>query len=356
MNNPPGKNVTIHFANIKEIKDLLKRQQWDEAEELLLYLVENAANKSTTDAHLFQPWYYEQLAGMYQHLENPNAEKVLLEQFASCPYPASAVKNKLLKRLDELQHPDQQSKNNSKRKLFKRDKQEPLPFDSTGAVIDIAATGFTGKKEEIIELSVLLFTFDKETGQVQETIGEYTGLCEPSVPIKPAARKVHGITAKEVQGQTLDIALIYELLQKAEFIITHNANFKQGLIEKLLPYTQTKQWFCSMNGIDWLIKGSNKDLHELLSERGLETTPPYRSTEESRGILRLLSCKGYNDIPYMYELLKIKPAIDTSKKQKAYESQDESSKKRKQKSRPGYFAGIITMLLIVIILYMIFIR
>src|ERR1035441_1782699 len=82
-----------------------------------------------------------------------------------------------------------------------------VPTVGTGAVLDVETTGFSPRTDEIVELAMTLFRYDRVAGQVLEIVGEYSGLREPSCPIPRCASTVHGITRRLVRGLRLPSGL-----------------------------------------------------------------------------------------------------------------------------------------------------
>jgi DNA polymerase-3 subunit epsilon len=72
-----------------------------------------------------------------------------------------------------------------------------------GAIVDTETTG-TADTDEVIELAIQLFVYDRETGQVLNASGSRSFLRQPSIPIPPEATKVHGITDADVAGKVID--------------------------------------------------------------------------------------------------------------------------------------------------------
>jgi DNA polymerase-3 subunit epsilon len=77
---------------------------------------------------------------------------------------------------------------------------------STGlaAAIDVDTTGLDPEREEIIELAISVFRFDRAKGHFLETISEYSGFREPSCRIPREVSQIHGITRRAVKGLDLD--------------------------------------------------------------------------------------------------------------------------------------------------------
>ena len=65
---------------------------------------------------------------------------------------------------------------------------------SRGVVVDTETTGTDSNTDAIIELGMVLFEYDPETGIVYDVLGTYDQLEEPGFPIPPESTAVHGIT------------------------------------------------------------------------------------------------------------------------------------------------------------------
>lgn len=173
----------------------------------------------------------------------------------------------------------------------------------TAAVLDVETTGLSPVTEEVIELSMVLFSFDPETGQVFDVLDVYTGLREPSVPIGSGAYAVHGIGIRDVIGKALDRERVLAILDRAEFLIAHNARFDKPFVTRLFPEAGRKLWYCSMSKIDWYGKGfASRGLQHLLGQHKLTAGRAHRAEADTMATLRLLGHRGH-DGPYLKELL-----------------------------------------------------
>jgi DNA polymerase-3 subunit epsilon len=174
----------------------------------------------------------------------------------------------------------------------------------TAAVLDVETTGFCPCREEILELAITLFRYDRVRGRVLRVIAEYSGLREPSCRIARVASDVHGITRRMVRGLDLDYHRIREMLRKAEFVIAHYARFDQGFVGRLIPSSRKKIWLCSRNGIDWRAKGlRDRSLDALAPAHEIENPNPHRAAGDVATLLALLSFQARNRKSYLYELL-----------------------------------------------------
>ncbi|MCA1406600.1 hypothetical protein I6F26_26135 [Ensifer sp. IC3342] len=70
----------------------------------------------------------------------------------------------------------------------------PRPgFPRVGVLVDTETTGLDHRKDEIIEIGAVAFTFDDE-GDIGDVTGVYGGLRQPSNPIPPEITRLTGIT------------------------------------------------------------------------------------------------------------------------------------------------------------------
>lgn len=184
--------------------------------------------------------------------------------------------------------------------------------------IDVETTGLSAKKDEIIEFAISLFCFDKNTGKIIGIVDSYCGLREPTIPIPPEASNVNGIYMKDVKGKDLDYKRINSMLDKAEFFISHNADFDRKFVRVLFPSVNSKIWLCSMNGIDWYGKGFySKGLQNLLYLHGIQPRISHRASADVESAIQLLACTKDNGENYFSELIKGKIKVQKpSKKMK----------------------------------------
>lgn len=123
-----------------------------------------------------------------------------------------------------------------------------------GIILDTETTGLNSRKDEIIEIGVIAFTFDA-TGSVGDVTGIYGGLQQPSVSIPPEITRLTGITDDMVAGQSIDMAALQALIEPADLLIAHNASFDRPFCEAFSHLFSGKAWACSNSEIDWASRG-----------------------------------------------------------------------------------------------------
>lgn len=127
-------------------------------------------------------------------------------------------------------------------------------FPLRGVILDTETTGLSSRKDEIIEIGAIAFTFD-ERGIIGDVVGIYGGLREPSISIPAEITKLTGITDEMVAGQLIDIKALRALVDPADLIIVHNASFDRPFCEAFSPIFSGKAWACSNAEIDWSTRG-----------------------------------------------------------------------------------------------------
>lgn len=156
-------------------------------------------------------------------------------------------------------------------------KSEPRPvalkprpeFLLRGVIVDVETTGLNHRSDEIIEIAAIAFTFDP-TGTVGDVTGVYAGLQQPMRPIPADITRLTGITDEMVAGQLIDTGSLRALIDPADLIIAHKADFDRPFCEAFSALFSGKAWACSATEIDWLARGiEGTKLAYLMSEHGL---------------------------------------------------------------------------------------
>lgn len=198
------------------------------------------------------------------------------------------------------------------------------PAWGLAACVDVETTGLDSEKDEIIELAILLFAFDRNTGQIMGIVDEYVGQREPERSIPRAATAIHGLTKRMLKGKSLDYARITAIAQRAEFYVAHNSQFDAGFCCDILP---RRPWYCSMNHIDWEGHGFKyRSLEYLLKRHKLAKTQTHRAGDDTRAVLMLLSQKSKTGEYYFSEMLRT--AIKQAEERAASKARIEAEVKR----------------------------
>jgi len=125
----------------------------------------------------------------------------------------------------------------------------------TGVVVDTETTGINPDQDAIIELGMVLFEFDPQTGQAYRVLAVFDELEDPGYPISAESTAVHGISDDMVAGKKIDDVAVAKFLDGVSIVIAHNAKFDRVFLEKRLPVFESLPWACSFAQINWSAEG-----------------------------------------------------------------------------------------------------
>jgi len=168
----------------------------------------------------------------------------------------------------------------------------PRPgFPLQGVIVDTETTGLNARKDEIIEIGIVAFSFD-EVGNIGDVTGIYGGLRQPSVAIPADITRLTGITDAMVAGQTIDIARVQALIEPTDLIIAHNAGFDRPFCETFSSAFAPKAWACSVSEIDWSARGfEGTKLGYLIGQAGY-FHDGHRAVDDCFALLEVLAQGG----------------------------------------------------------------
>jgi DNA polymerase-3 subunit epsilon len=171
--------------------------------------------------------------------------------------------------------------------------------------LDVETTGLE-ERDEVIELALLPFDYDRDTGRILRLCLDdaYAGLREPTIPIPPESTRVHGLSDADVAGQRIDAERVRALVASAHLIIAHNAAFDRPMVEKHWPIFEGSNFACSFQDIPWAAEGlSNGKLDYLLMRQGW-FYEAHRALEDAlAGVFLLTLALPTSGIPTMQALL-----------------------------------------------------
>jgi len=167
-------------------------------------------------------------------------------------------------------------------------------FPLKGIIVDTETTGLSHRKEEIIEIGLIAFTFNDQ-GEIGDVTGVYGGLQQPDKAIPSEITKLTGITDDMVVGQMIDLQALQAHVEPADLIIAHNAGFDRPFCEALLPAFSDKAWACSNFEIDWSARGfEGTKLGYLIGQAGY-FHDGHRSVDDCFALLEVLDRKSDDD-------------------------------------------------------------
>ena len=133
-----------------------------------------------------------------------------------------------------------------------RKKQEG---DLLACVVDVETTGL-GDTDRVIQLSVRPFYYCPDTFEVTGIVKPMEFMQDPGEPLRPEIIELTGISDDQLKGQSIDWGWVRSMLDRCKFVITHNARFDRGAIDRELnraglQTTEKTIWACSVKQIEW---------------------------------------------------------------------------------------------------------
>jgi len=156
------------------------------------------------------------------------------------------------------------------------------------AVVDTETTGTRQGEDRIIEVGIVRFEFESDTGRVVRITEVYSGLEDPGFPIPPESTDIHGITDEMVAGKRLDEPRIASIMDGVALVIAHNASFDRPFLEARLPLFSNLPWGCSLEQIPWSEEGFRGAKLEYLCWVAGFFYDAHRSEVDCRALLELL--------------------------------------------------------------------
>lgn len=151
------------------------------------------------------------------------------------------------------------------------------------AIVDTETTGLS-HADEPISIGLIVIKVDDKGGLIHE-IGRYYGLQEPTVPIHPAASRVHGLSIDELRGKRFNHDAVSTLISQADVCIAHNATFDARMLNKIV--STPVQWRCSYRQDPWNMEAGKK-LDDVCVRFGVERGNPHNSLSDCEALLACL--------------------------------------------------------------------
>ena len=161
---------------------------------------------------------------------------------------------------------------------------------SKGIILDTETTGMDIEKDKVIELGMILFEFDPQTGVIYKVLKTFDQYEDPGFPIPAESTAVHHITDDMVKGCSIDDHEVGDFLRNVSVVIAHNAVFDRAFVEMRWPIFEDYMWACSLKDIDWRGEGfGSAKLEYLVYTQGL-FYDAHRADADCCALLELLSC------------------------------------------------------------------
>ena len=194
-----------------------------------------------------------------------------------------------------------------------------------GAVIDVETTGLSHSTDQVIEVGLRQFKFNRTTGEILSLGTSYSAFQDPGEPLSEEIKQLTGITDEQLKGQSIDWERVNQLVQSSHLVIAHNASFDRPFIDQSVTHSGNKIWACTLKQIDWAKKGFSSPKLDLLSIYHGYFTDSHRALNDADSLLYLLSFQdSATQAPYFLELLDNakKPTVHVIASNSPFESKD----------------------------------
>ena len=122
-------------------------------------------------------------------------------------------------------------------------------------VLDVETTHLKPQAGNVIQIAVLPFFCNKETGEVTGIQDTSMKLQQPDEPLTDEIKELTGLTDEVLHGHKIDWEKVSGLISKCSLIIAHNASFDRKWIESELKKADIKMpdtpWSCTLSDVDW---------------------------------------------------------------------------------------------------------
>lgn len=161
--------------------------------------------------------------------------------------------------------------------------------DSTAAiVVDVETTGLDVDNDEVIQLGMIKFTFDR-TGRIGRVVGRYESFNEPSIKIPSGITSLSGIRDEDVKGHKIRSTDLDLFVDGASLVIAHNAAFDRPFCERLFSKFAGLSWACTATEIDWYTEGESSRRLEHIAQSFGYFYNAHRALDDCNAVLNILS-------------------------------------------------------------------
>jgi DNA polymerase-3 subunit epsilon len=157
-----------------------------------------------------------------------------------------------------------------------------------GIILDVETTGLDSDLDEVIELAMLKFNFDRE-GRMGTILETFRAFNQPEKPIPLSITEITGITDEMVAGKKITEHEIQSFVSDAVLIIAHNAAFDRPFCEKLSSNFSEYAWSCSATEIPWKDEGIVGSRLEYIAQSFNFFYDAHRAEDDCKAVAQILS-------------------------------------------------------------------
>jgi DNA polymerase-3 subunit epsilon len=161
-----------------------------------------------------------------------------------------------------------------------------------GVVLDVETTGTESRKDKIIELAMVVFSFSSD-GRIFEILETYRSFEDPQQSISQEITDLTGITDEDVKDQKIDDEKVASLMEDVVLVIAHNAGFDRPFMEARFALFENVPWACSQKQIPWSKEGVTGLKLEFIAQVYGFFYGAHRAMDDVWAVLKILS----SDLP-----------------------------------------------------------
>lgn len=166
---------------------------------------------------------------------------------------------------------------------------KPAPGSRIALCVDTETTGLDHTVDQVIELGLVAFEYDPDTGGIIRVSDRYAGFEDPGRPLPPEIIEITGITDEMVAGRSFDNERVAAMALDASLVIAHNAGFDRKFVEARLPFFSRIPWACTVSQLDWAAERvASRSLEFLLYRCCGFCINAHRALDDAEGVLGLL--------------------------------------------------------------------
>jgi DNA polymerase-3 subunit epsilon len=180
-----------------------------------------------------------------------------------------------------------------------------------GIAVDVETTGLDVEIDEVIELGMIKFNFDRN-GRIGHVVDTYKSFNEPSVPVPGFITELTGIHESDVKGHKIFAEDVSTFVENAALIVAHNAAFDRPFCESLFAGFGDLPWACSATEIDWRSEGISGTKLEYIAHSFGRFYDAHRAIDDCNALVNILSFTlPRSNMLVLGALLKAARRIDT---------------------------------------------
>ena len=169
--------------------------------------------------------------------------------------------------------------------------------------VDVETTGKNRQDDGIVEVAVKSVSINAQSGEIISINNQYESFNDPGIPISEEASAVNGITDEMISGKHIDWDIVEKIFNSTELVVSHNASFDRAFLDRVLPESKKKLWACSINDIDWMLRGFKNVKQELLCIWHGFYYDSHRAMNDVDALIYLLTHDVYSDNIPVLELI-----------------------------------------------------